>query len=68
MIQDQIFDLTYHSQGAFTYPVVYNMPVYLRIYHTKKLNELFEKESKSHEKAMKKAKSQSSKRPPKFRR
>ena len=42
------------------------MPVYLRIYHTKKLNELFDKERKSHEKAMRKAKSSSPKRSPKF--
>tara|TARA_R100000805_G_C3497589_1_gene29008 strand:+ start:53 stop:340 length:288 start_codon:yes stop_codon:yes gene_type:complete len=66
--QDQIFDLVYHSQGGFTYQDVYNMPVHLRVYHIKKIQKIFEKEKKSHEKAMRKAKSQNRKTVPKRRR
>ena len=68
--QEQIFDLVYHSQGGFTYQDVYHMPVYLRIFYIKKLSKLFKTQKEEHEKAMKKAKSQSrrsSSKPPKFR-
>ena len=56
---EQIFDLIFHSKGAFTYNEVYHMPVYLRIFYLKRLNKHFEAKNKSHEEAMRKAKSRS---------
>ena len=53
--QEQIFDLVYHSQGGFTYQDVYHMPVYLRIFYIKRLNNLFKNQKKEHEKAMRQA-------------
>ena len=58
-VADQIFDLTYHSKGAFSYTEVYNMPVYMRLYYIRKLNKLFEDQNKEQEKAMKKMQSKS---------
>ena len=65
---DQIFDLTYHSNGAFSYTEVYNMPVYMRTYYIRKLNKLFEDQNKEHEKAMKKMQSKSRASAPKMKR
>ena len=64
-VADQIFDLSYHSKGAFTYTEIQNMPVYLRLYYMRRLNKLFEDQHKTQEKAMKEMKSKSRARSPK---
>jgi hypothetical protein len=64
---EQIFDLIFHSNGAFTYNEVYNMPVYLRIFYMKRLNKYFKDKNKAEQDALKKSKSKSTSRP-KFRR
>ena len=67
-LQESIFDLVYHSNGGFSYQDVYHMPVYLRIFYIKRLQKLFDKQKKEHDKAMRQAKSKSSGRskPPKM--
>lgn len=53
MIHEQIFSLSYHSQGAFTQDIAYKLPVYLRIFYLKKLIETKEKEKEAMEKGSK---------------
>ena len=70
-IQEQIFDLVYHSQGGFSYQDVYHMPIYLRVFYIKKMSKMFKTQKEEHDKAMRKAKvnskSRSRSKPPKFR-
>ena len=61
-LHDQVFDLVYHGKG-FTYQDVYNMPVYLRHFYVRKIQHIYSEEKKSHEKAMRDAKSKQSKKP-----
>ena len=42
-----LFMLSYYSNGAFTFQDVYNMPVYLRRFYTKQLEEAKLKESEA---------------------
>ena len=63
--QEQIFDLIFHSNGAFTYNEVYNMPVYLRIFYIRRLEKFFKEKNKAEEAAMKKSRSASRPRIPK---
>ena len=44
--QEQIFDLIFHSNGAFSYNEVYNMPVYLRIFYIRRLEKFFKDKQK----------------------
>ena len=67
-VADQIFDLTYHSKGAFSYTEVRNMPVYMRLYYMRRLNKLFEDQNKSREKSVKEMKSKSRAMAPKIKR
>jgi len=53
LIHEQIFSLSYHSQGAFTQDIVYKLPVYLRIFYLKKLIDVKEKEKEAMEKGSK---------------
>ena len=53
----EVHDLTFHGKGGFIHSEVYNMPIWLRKYHIKVINEYF----KEQEKAMKKAQSQKNK-------
>jgi hypothetical protein len=53
LIHEQIFSLAYNSQGAFTQDIVYNLPVYLRIFYLKKLIEFKEKEKEAMDKSNK---------------
>ena len=50
MIHEQIFSLSYHSQGAFTQDIAYKVPVFLRIFYLNKLIEFKEKEKEAMEK------------------
>lgn len=38
----EVFDLVYHGQGGFAYSEVWNMPVRIRRYNIKKVNEFLE--------------------------
>jgi hypothetical protein len=53
LIHEQIFSLSYHSQGAFTQDIAYKLPVYLRIFYLKKLIDVKEKEKEAMEKGSK---------------
>ena len=67
-VADQLFDLTYHSKGAFSYTEVRDMPVYMRLYYIRKLNKLFEDRNKEQEKATKQMKTKSRSMAPKIKR
>jgi hypothetical protein len=49
----EVHDLVFHGNGGFIHSEVYDMPIWLRKYHIRVINEYF----KSQEKAMKKAQS-----------
>ena len=55
--EDQIHDLVFHSNGAFTYSDVQNMPVFIRRFHINKLSSYFKKRQEEHDKQMRKLKS-----------
>jgi hypothetical protein len=42
-----LFTLAYYSNGAFNFDQVYNMPVYLRNFYMKQLEETKEKEAEA---------------------
>lgn len=46
-LHEEIFSLSYHSQGGFTQDIVYNLPVYLRNFYLKKLISVKEEERKA---------------------
>ena len=48
--------MLYHSNGAFTHDDLYNMPIYLRRFYLRELENTKEQEKKNHDKAMKKSK------------
>jgi hypothetical protein len=43
----------YHGQGGFIYSEVYNMPIHLRRFHIKKIDEYNKKQNEEYEKALK---------------
>jgi hypothetical protein len=45
LIHQAIFTLAYFSNGGFTFEQVYHMPVYLRTFYIKHLEETKQKES-----------------------
>ena len=38
-VYQEVHELTYHGGGGFTYSEVYNMPIYLRRFSLKKIND-----------------------------
>jgi len=54
-IYREIHDLVYYGQGGFIYSEVYNMPIHIRRFHIKKINDLHEEKNKAHEDAMSKS-------------
>ena len=44
----------YHGGGGFIHSEVYNMPIWMRLYHIKKINQFKKKEAEEIEKARKK--------------
>ena len=46
----QIHDLVYHGGGGFIHSEVYNMPIWMRQYHIKKVNEYLTKQQEEIEK------------------
>lgn len=49
----QIHEIAFHGKGGYTWDVIYNMPIWLRNYTFKELNDFYESESKAYEKATK---------------
>lgn len=64
-VYDEVHDLVYYGKGGFLYSEVYNMPIHIRRYHIRKINELHEKHNEEHEKAMRQS-SQMAKNVPKM--
>ena len=58
-VYDEIHDLVYYGKGGFLYSEVYNMPIHIRRFHTRRISELHEEQNKEHEKIMAKANQQS---------
>ncbi len=54
-VYQEIHDLVYHGKGGFIYSEVYNMPIHLRRFHIRKINEVHEQQNKAHEDAMAKS-------------
>ena len=69
-VTEQIFDLVFHSKGAFSYTEATNLPIYLRVFYIKRLQKHFKEQKKEHDKAMKKSKANarrpSPKKPPRI--
>ena len=51
LIFDQVHDLVFHGGGGFQYYDVYNMPIWLRSFHIKKISEFNKKENEKLEKS-----------------
>jgi hypothetical protein len=65
----QVFDLTFHGQGGFSWSEVYNMPVWMRKYCIQQANEHYSEQQKKHDEAMSRAQRSSTTknpRPPQF--
>jgi hypothetical protein len=52
-IHKTLFSLAYYSNGAFSFQEVYNMPVYLRNFHMKQLEDAKIKETEAYNKMQK---------------
>jgi len=46
-LHKMLFTMAYFSEGAFSYTEVYNMPVYLRMFYLKQLQDIKEAEQKA---------------------
>jgi hypothetical protein len=44
-VHKTLFAMAYHSNGAFNFEQVYNMPIYLRSFHLKQLEEAKRREA-----------------------
>jgi hypothetical protein len=53
-VHQEIFDLSYFSEGAFTFSSVYDMPITLRKFYLNKLSDQKKKEKEEIEKAKRK--------------
>jgi len=47
-LQKQIFELSYHSNGAINVNIAYQLPVYLRNFYYRELANIKEKEAESY--------------------
>ena len=52
-IFDQIHDLVFHGGGGFKHSEVYNMPIWLRLFHINKISEYNQKQNDKMEQAKK---------------
>jgi len=51
-LYQEIHDLVYYGNGGFLYSEVYNMPIHIRRFHIRKINDLHEKHNEEHKKAL----------------
>ena len=58
-VYNEIHDLVYYGKGGFIYSEVYNMPIHIRRYHIRKINEVHTKQNEEHNKQMAKINQQS---------
>ena len=49
-IFQQIHQILFHGKGGYDYETIYNMPIWLRRYHIKQINQYFEEQKKEEEK------------------
>jgi len=49
----QIHDLVYHGGGGFIHSEIYNMPIWLRLFHISKINEFNKKQKEEMDKSQK---------------
>ena len=49
----QVHDLVFHGGGGFQYTEVYNMPIWLRLFHTNKISEYNQEQNDKAEQAQK---------------
>ena len=62
-LHEEIFNLSYYSQGAFSQDIVYNLPIYLRRFYARKLVDVKNKENEQIKKARQDAKTKSASKP-----
>jgi hypothetical protein len=67
-VYQELFDLVYYGQGGFTYTDVSNMPIHIRRFFIKRIEQDLKKKQKAEQKASKAAQSKSRVTAPKFRR
>lgn len=60
----EIHDLVYHGNGGFIYSEVYNMPIQMRKFHIRKINDYIEKQNEQYENAKRSTTVTNSKQPP----
>ena len=48
-IFSEIHELVFHGGGGFTYDIVYNMPIWLRKYHLRRIKDWFGKQNSQKE-------------------
>ena len=53
----EVHELTYHGGGGFTYSEVYNMPIYLRRFSLKKINDYLKAKQEAEKEAIDRANS-----------
>ena len=56
-VYQEVHELTYHGGGGFTYSEVYSMPIYLRRFSLKKINEYLKAKREAEQDAIDKANS-----------
>lgn len=56
-VYNEVHDLAYHGGGGFSYSEVYSMPIYLRRYSIRRINEHIGKQKEAQEKAQSDAES-----------
>ena len=59
LIFDQVHDLVFHGGGGFQYYDVYNMPIWLRTFHTQKISDFNKKQNEENENVKKRTNSNS---------
>jgi hypothetical protein len=55
-LHDNLFNLIWHGEGRWDWDMLYNMPIFLRRFYTKRVNKLIEDRNAQHEAAIEKAK------------
>ena len=61
MLFTQIHDLVFHGGGGFKHSEVYNMPIWMRRFHTERISEYNQKQNEEIEKSKKGSTAPSSK-------
>ena len=51
-VYQEVHELTYHGGGGFTYSEVYNMPIYLRRFSLKKINDYLKAKQEAEKEAI----------------